>query len=243
MEAIPNVYDGPVKPRQPPKQFELDFANSTDPHVIDKGIHEAIKGIKVSILAISIALYRMDVGGSYVDLGCRSFREYARRLSADTGMSLGAFNYYKYIGQAYIKHRIELESVGFSEEDGPTKLPYLDRALANRPKKEVYKNIVSMSKNDFDRWSKGPSKEPELIDAVQVEVKDDILLAGDKPLATFSPDVASDDRKYYEGILLAAAKAHKNGDLLGTFQVYDESELHAMQRVINRELKNLRASK
>jgi hypothetical protein len=48
---------------------------------------------------------------------------------------------WEYIEKACITHRSDLERIGFSDDDGPTKLPYLARAL----EKQVCKNLVSIS--------------------------------------------------------------------------------------------------
>ncbi|MDR2951752.1 MAG: hypothetical protein LBU82_00765 [Treponema sp.] len=54
---IKNEYDGPAKSHKIESgQFSLDFAYSQDPHVIDSGIRETIRGVKVSIMAMGIAV-------------------------------------------------------------------------------------------------------------------------------------------------------------------------------------------
>jgi hypothetical protein len=60
-----------------------------------------------------------------------------------------------YIGEAYLKYRKELEKVGFSDEDGPTKLPYVDRALALYQKGEVFRAVKDMSLRQFINFVRG----------------------------------------------------------------------------------------
>jgi hypothetical protein len=78
---------------------------------------------------MGIVLYRLNVAGLYIDLGFRKFGEYIDKLVEDTGMSRANLYNWVYIGEAFVTHRTELEKIGFSDDDGPTKLPYLDRAL------------------------------------------------------------------------------------------------------------------
>jgi hypothetical protein len=60
-----------------------------------------------------------------------------------------------YIGEAYLKYRTELEKVGLSDEDGPTKFPYVDRALALYQKKEVFRAVKDMSLWQFISFARG----------------------------------------------------------------------------------------
>ena len=90
MEIIRNEYDGPKKIAPRSKQhipLSLEFAYSQDPAEVDAGIKETLKAVKVSIMAMGIALYRVDVGGLFIDLGFRKFGEYIDHLADETGMS------------------------------------------------------------------------------------------------------------------------------------------------------------
>jgi len=86
--------------------------------------------------------------------------EYVDNLTADTKMYRSGIYNWLNIGEAYIKYKPELEQIGFSESDGPTKLPYLERALALRQKEEVFDNIKNMSLREFIDFSKGGKPEP-----------------------------------------------------------------------------------
>ena len=90
---------------------------------------------------MGIALYRIDESGYFMDLGFRKFGEYIDHLAEETGMARTSIYNWEYIGEAYVKHRSELERIGFADDDGPTKLPFLARALENHPKRDVFKAI------------------------------------------------------------------------------------------------------
>ena len=59
-----------------------------------------------------------------------------------------------YIGEAYINYRSELEQIGFTDKDGPAKLPYLERALAAHKDQEVFQNLKTMSLRDFISYAR-----------------------------------------------------------------------------------------
>jgi hypothetical protein len=61
MNAISNSYDGSRAPVKKIKagQFELDFAYSESADELDRGVRETIRSVKMSIMAMGIALYRI----------------------------------------------------------------------------------------------------------------------------------------------------------------------------------------
>jgi 3-dehydroquinate synthase class II len=142
-EVIPNQYDGPRKPekRLGGGSFSLDYANSDDAAEIDQGIRETVKGIRLSILAVGIGLAKIKARGLYIDLKHRNMAKYIESLCDEFAVNRGSLHNWLYIGEAFLKYRKELDKVGFSDEDGPTKLPYVDRALAIYRKEDVFRAV------------------------------------------------------------------------------------------------------
>lgn len=244
--VIKNEYDGPQKRRLAPKapQLNLDFAYSVDATVVDAGIRETIQGVKISIMAMGIALYRVDVSGLFIDLGFKKFGEYIDHLSEETGMSRTNFYNWEYIGQAYIIHRAELDKIGFTDADGPTKLPFLPRALEHHPKKDVYKNIKGMSKREFEEWSRGQMLQNDNDKNFKsVKIKGDAVFVGSSPLVSFAEGVSPKDRRYYETLLMEGALAASQNEYAKVYRFYDESEARVFDRFYQRELSKLRAKK
>jgi hypothetical protein len=242
--AIKNVYDGPQRPvkRLEATQFSLDFAYSENATELDAGIRETARGYKLSIMAMGIALYRVDVAGLFIDLGFKKFGEYIDKLAEDTGLNRSTLYNWEYIGDAYIKHRSDLERIGFSEEDGPTKLPLLARALENHAKQTVFKNLINMSFRQFDEWARGPSPAIEN-NYTNVKLNGGQVLIGKKPLAIFSEDLRPEDLKYFQSWMVAAAEAKENNEYLRGYKFYDEKEANLFDKVYQRELKALRIKK
>ena len=241
MDLISNNYDGPKRPKKS-EQFNLDFAYSMDAAEIDAGIREAIRGVKVSIMASGIALYRTDVSGLFIDLGFKKFGEYIDSLAEDSGMARTTLYNWEYIGEAYIKHRSELERVGFTNDDGPTKLPFLARALENRPKREVFKAIKDMGKKEFEDWSRGDNVK-KVKKYKYVKVKGKHIFVGRSPLVTFADGLSPEDRKYYESLLLEGAKAAKQNQYARCYLFYDADEARRFDRVYQREIRILRGKR
>jgi hypothetical protein len=241
---IQNQYDGPRAPLRllEPQEFNLDFAYSDSPQELDDGVRETIRGVKMSIMAMGIALYRLQVAGLYIDLNFRRFGLYVNKLAEDTGMTRANIYNWVYIGEAYIKHRAELEKIGFDDNDGPTKLPFLGRALENHNKREVFRAVKEMSKREFQVWAKGePIQDSRSYKAVKV--KGDQVFIGSKPVIAFADGISPDERRYYERIILEAARAREDQEAVGFYRFYDESERRRFDRVYDRELKDMRTKK
>jgi hypothetical protein len=134
--------------------LSLDYANSDNADEIDNGIRETIKGIRLSILTMGLGLAKIKEKGLYKNLGCRQMTQYIRKLSNETKMDRSSIFYWLGIGEAFTKYKNELEQIGFCDSDGPTKLPYLERALENNEKQEVFDNIKNMSVRDFIVFAK-----------------------------------------------------------------------------------------
>ena len=141
------------------RQTEVVSQDNTGPDTafeIDKGIRDTISGFRVSILSVGLALAKVKAEGLFKALGCKSMTAYIRRLGDECQMDRSSVFNWLYMGQAYSKYQAELEEAGFGDSDGPTKLPYLERALAKNIKQEVFKNIKTMSVREFAAWAKGP---------------------------------------------------------------------------------------
>ena len=149
--SLVNVYTAETFPAP----VNLDYITSGNAAEIDKGIRETIRGIRVSILSMGIALARVKENDLYKDLGHKSFTMYIRQLGEETKVDTSNIFLWLRVGEAYIKHQSDLKQIDFSDSDGPTKLSYLKRALENNGKKEVFDNIKTMSVREFKNFAKG----------------------------------------------------------------------------------------
>ena len=127
----------------------LEYVNSDDAFVIDLGVKETIKGLYASVLTIGLALAKIKSRGLHRDLGYKHMSRYIDSIYNETKMNRSSLYRLLRIGEAYTKYQAELEKIGFSESDGPSKLRYLEQALGKREKDEVYNNIMKMSVREF----------------------------------------------------------------------------------------------
>jgi hypothetical protein len=242
-EVIPNQYDGPRKPEKklPSGHFSLDYAGSDDAAEIDAGIRETIKGIRLSILAMGIGLAKIKARGLYVDLKYHSMAKYLESLCEQTQMDRSSLHNWLYIGEAWLKYRKELEKVGFSEEDGPTKLPYVGRALEIYQKKEVFRAVKDMSLRQFISFSRGEA--PAAPEESAIQVKGNQVYIGDRPAVTLNEGLDPKTRDYLEGVIVEAGEALEAGEVLYTTRLYDTEELRRFERAAEKLKKELRGKR
>ena len=132
----------------------FDFLGSSDPAVIDHGIRGTIKGIGASILATGLGLAKIKAEKLFSELGFKNITAYIEDLSKTYKYDRGNIFSWLKIGETYIKYRKELDDIGFTEGDSPTKLPFLEKALAIRPKEEVFDNLMIMTSKEFKVYAR-----------------------------------------------------------------------------------------
>ena len=217
----------------------LDYTNSNDAAEIDNGIRSTIRGIRLSILALGIGLATIKSKGLYSALNCRSMAEYIERLSDDAKMDRSSIFNWLCIGEAYIKYKTDLELIGFGENDGPTKLPYLDRALALRQKQEVFDNIKDMSLREFIGFSKGEPAEPAE-DVPLVNVRGNTVYINGRLAIILSKNPGKRITAYFKKVIQVACEALEEGEVVLPVRLRSMREARRFTPVIERLKKEMR---
>jgi hypothetical protein len=200
--VIQNQYDGPRIPERrlipvsASQSVSLDYVNSNNAQDLDNGIRANIQGVRLSILGMGIALAKIKAQGLYIDLQYHSMAKYIEQLAEDTKMDRSGIFNWLYVGEAYLEYRSELEKIGFTDEDGPTKLPYVTRALECHPKREVFKSLKTMSRRAFIEYAKGDTEDTPSVPPSKIRVKGNNLYVGNKPAVTFADDLDPKTREY-----------------------------------------------
>jgi hypothetical protein len=241
-EAIPNQYSGPRPPAKvmPQASFSLDYANSDNAAEIDTGIRDTIKGVRLSILVMGMGLAKLKARGLYVDLRYHSMNDYLEKLCDDMQIDKTTVYSWLHIGEAYIKYRKELEKIKFSDEDGPTKLLFVDRALEYHEKKEVLRNVKEMSYREFKDFSKGDEAS---VPPSKIRVVGNKIYVGKDLAVTLAEKLDPKTRSYLEKITVQAGEALKAGEVLYTTQLYDMDELRRFEQGANRLKKKMHERK
>jgi hypothetical protein len=242
-EIIPNQYDGP---RRPEKKLEgghisLDYISSDDAGEIDAGIRETIKGVRLSILAVGIGLAKIKARGLYIDLHHHSMAKYIESLCDEFQMERSGLHNWLYIGEAFLKYRKDLEKIGFSDADGPTKLPYVNRALALYQKKDVFRAVKDMSLRQFISFSRGEaSAAPE---ESAVRVRGNQVWIGDRLAVTLDEGLDPKTRGYLEEVIVEAGRALEAREVILPVRLYDMDELRRFARAAEKLKKELRGKR
>jgi len=241
-KAIPNEYDGPRAPakRTPPATFSLDYAASDDAAEIDAGIRDTIKGVRLSILAMGLGLARLKEKELYIDLDYHSMNDYLEKLCDDMQIDKTTVYSWLHIGEAYIKYKKELEKIKFSDEDGPTKLLFVDRALEYHEKSVVLKNVKEMSYRKFKEFSKGDEAPPP---PSKIKVVGNKIYIGRELAVSLAEKLDPQTRSYLEKITVQAGEALEAGEILYTTRLYDKEELRRFERGAEKLKKDIRGKR
>ena len=208
---------------QPAESFHtlvnLDYIESDNAAEIDMGIRESIRGIGFSVLAIGLGLANIKARNLYKDLGFGNLTQYIRMLCDETKADKGHIFGWLRIGEAYIKHRSELEKVGFCDNDGATKLSYLNRALEKNKKQAVFDNIKNMSFREFKNFAKGQiaagiAAESPVGKNWQIKVRGNNIYIDDKLAIILSNKIDERVYKYFKRVLDAACEALEKGGVI-----------------------------
>ena len=242
MTTIKNEYDGHLPPAKKLKgntSVSLDYINSEDAEEIDAGIRDTLKGVRLSILAMGMGLAKLKVKGLYIDLKYHSMNEYLENLCEEMQIERSTAHNWLYIGEAYIKYRRDLERIDFTEADGPTKLPYVDRALEVHEKREVFKNVKDLSLRAFKEYAAG-NKSPAK--PAKIRVVGNSLYIGKKLAITFADELDTKTKAYFGKINLQAGEALEAGEVLYLTRLYDMDELRRFERGAEKMKKQMRVN-
>ena len=122
--------------------------------ILNTGILNTIKVVGNSILAIGLDLLKIRDYRLYEGLGHKNMSAYVSYLVKESKKDRSSIYKWLNIGEVYIKYRDKLTEIGFTTKDGPTKLPYLERALKNNHEKEVYDNLMKMKQLEFSKYAR-----------------------------------------------------------------------------------------
>jgi hypothetical protein len=144
-----------------------------------------------------------------------------------------------YIGEAFIKYHQELEKIGFNDEDGPTKLLYVDRAFNLHKKREVFDKLKALSLRSFIAYSKGDGGTQEG-GLSKIRVVGDRIYVGEKLAITLADDLDQKTKDYFTNLNVEAGEALEAGEILYTTRLYDRAELRRFERAAEKLKKELR---
>ena len=238
-EIIQNEYDGPRPPakKHSNDKINLDYVNSDNAAEIDAGIRDTIKGVRLSILAMGMGLAKIKAKGLYIDLNFHSMMDYLEKLCDDMKIDRSTAHYWLQIGEAYIKYRRDLDRIEFTDEDGPTKLPYVEDALEIHEKREVFKAVKEMSLRAFKAYSK---LEKADVKPAKIRVVGNNLYIGKKLAVTFAAELDNKTKSYFSKINIQAGEAIEAGEVLYVTRLYDMDELRKFERGADRLKKEMR---
>jgi hypothetical protein len=163
--------------------------------------------------------------------------DYLERLCDEIKIERSTAHNWLYIGEAYIKYRRELERIEFNDADGPTKLPYVGRALEIHEKRDVFRKVKGATLREFKEYARG---EEDAAPPSKIKVVGNKLFVGKKLAITFAPELDAKTKRYLTDINVKAGEALQAGEVLYMTTLYDMDELRRFERGAEKMKKEMR---
>ena len=216
--------------------------NTSDPLnalALDRVIRDSILNMGPPILTSCIGIAEMKVHSLYKDLGFTKMAQYIKGLTEEKRITKGKIYRWLYIGQEYLKYRETLEEIGFNNNHGPSKLLFLERALANREREDVLIKIKTLSCRDFSSYALGQSRDLNVPGPKKTNRKGLIIIKG-KAAIRINPNLDNDSFNFLKRINRIAGKAIKDGEKVYYIRVKNIEEFERYERAFNKLIRRLR---
>jgi hypothetical protein len=208
---------------------------------VDREVRDSITVMRSSVLEMSLGLAKIKNECLYRELGFQFMSHYVARLCEETKMDRSSINKWLKIGQAYEKYREELERIGFGENDSPTKLRYLERALKNCQGDDVFAALKRMTVREFMAYSRGPAAEDEA-ERPFVEVKGDNVLVGGYLAVRINRELPVREIRYFKKVNAIAGRAMEEGEYIFPVRLRDWEEIARYEKFSEKLIAQLRSS-
>jgi hypothetical protein len=211
------------------------------PAEIEGEIHSSIAIMQSSVLSISLNLINIKKNCLYKELGCQFMSHYVTKLCKEIKVDRSAVNKWLRIGLMYEKYRDELEKINFSSGDGPTKLLYLERALANNPASDVFASLKTMTVREFMIYSRGKAAE-EKAEEPYVKLQGSEVFIDGLPAVTINKELSGPEYRYFRKINWIAGKAIEEGGRIVFLRLRNRNEAARYQRAATKIIAKMRSA-
>ena len=118
---------------------------------------KTLSGLPFPSLPMGIGLAAVESECLYRHIGYACMSEYIEKLCEDGRMDINTAYHWLYIGETYLKHLKDLRYINFAENDGPEKLLYLEEALKNNNKYNVFNKLKNLTIDEFIAFANASS--------------------------------------------------------------------------------------
>ena len=195
-----------------------------EPEKLDRDIRDTIRGVGLSILSIALGLAKIKREKLFTALGFKNITAYIEDLAKSTKNDRGNIFSWLKIGETYIKYHDDLEKIGYTEGDSPSKLAYLEKALAHAPKEEVYDKLLTMTYRKFKAFAKSGgqlNKEEEPL----WEIRGNILYIKGQRAIILKKDLEEQVNNMLLGAIRAACRALEKKGVIAVVHLKNQRDM------------------
>jgi hypothetical protein len=128
---------------------DFSFMEKKTLRELEDGIKKSLKiGAKIQ-LSICVALYRIGTENLFAEYGYESLNEYIKK---QTFLPQSTAQEYFYIGKYWIEKQNDLKQIGFTEEDGLSKLKFFPKNIDKNQKQTILEHLKNDSVRQFKQF-------------------------------------------------------------------------------------------
>jgi len=221
----------------------LQYIQSDNPADIDYGIRESIKQFCFTGLATAIGLARVSANKLHKGYGFTTMNKYLVDLTKDFKVDCSTMRRWLKIGKTFIKYKNDLEEAGYTEAHGTTKLRYLERALSDYPKDEVYENIKTMSVDDFIDYSRAKDMVNVTEKKSGIEMIGNVAYINGKRAVIIHKELDKNATRFLKKLVLIGCEAIEKDNHLVPVPLHNKREVEHFRRLLPAVLKEIRKTK
>ena len=211
---------------------------------IDKKLRTLLESKTKNNLLASLYLADIQRNSIYKKLECNSMKDYISILSNKTGAKSSRIQGWLNIGKIYLRYEKDLKEIGFGEKHGPSKLRFLKKALETHEKEEVYRNLITLSYDNFLNYVNGVNKtfldKQDNREGKTPKNTEVFFNLNGKKAITINQEIDKEIFTYLVRINKYAIKAIKKGEKILYLSVKNTEEYNLFESSIKRLIRKLR---
>ncbi len=245
MESIRNVLDIPTNPDKYHLRYIDDkeagdiaasVAMSGDLDLIEDAIKTFATQARSAIVSIGILCVVIEREKLYVQGGYKGYLDYIAHLEDAASIPTQTISDAKRIAESYLEHFQKLQQYNFKVIGNAHKLRFLDTAVGNHGE-DAYKKLIASSFREFQSYAVEAQSERSDVDETnlpKIHVDKTRITVDGIAILNFDPQLPETERSYLTGIIGAAYKIRKTGNMPFLVDTYDAGEQRAIMNFLKK---------
>jgi len=220
-------------------ELSLDFLEANNLEELENGIKALEKGLALLALYQGLAILKAEDPelGLWRAAGYENLRAYRIDQAARLDMAAATVSNRRTVAEAYLANRKALAKIPL--EGNVQKLLFLETALRDHERREVFSHFRTDSYREFVAWAVPAALPSPELPPVDFSIRAGAIFLNGDEVGQLAETLPTEERDFVSATLRAAYRARAGNCLAHVVPVYDTGEA----RAVDNFLKKLRASK